>query len=197
MTCNLWIRKALSSCLMVAVFATYSMVALANNGKVAGDLTVLGKEINSAGNSVLVNGEAAQSGRSVFSASTITTPEGTSAIISVSNIGKIEIAPNSSFTFKADANKLGGDLLAGKVTVLSATAPVSITTAVGTLDLNSGETASAAGRQDDDDDDDGGAAWWLFALGMGGALAGIVYAVTRDSNEANIGGGGTVISPVR
>ncbi len=182
---------------MVAVMATYSMVALANTGKVAGDLTVLGKDINSAGNSVLINGEAAKSGRSVFSASTISTPDGTSAIISVSNFGKIEIAPNSSFTFKSEGNNLGGDLLAGKVTVLSAKAPVSITTAAGTFDLNSGETATAAGRQDDDDDNDGGAAWWLFALGMGGALAGIVYAVTRDSNEANIGGGGTVISPVR
>ena len=39
MTCNL-MRKALSSCLMVAVIATYSMVTLAGNGRIAGDLTV-------------------------------------------------------------------------------------------------------------------------------------------------------------
>ena len=46
-----------------------------------------------------------------------------------------------------------------------------------------------------DDDDDGGAAWWGWALIFGGAAAGIIWAATRDSNSAELGGGGVVISP--
>jgi hypothetical protein len=58
MNSKLWIRKALSACLSISLLATCSAVALANS-KVSGELTV-------AGNGVLVNGEAAQSGRSIF-----------------------------------------------------------------------------------------------------------------------------------
>ena len=68
---KLWIRKALSMCLCVALLATYSMVALAGPGKAAGELTVSGKNANGEAPFVLVNGETARSGRSVFSGSTI------------------------------------------------------------------------------------------------------------------------------
>ena len=37
MNSKLWIRKALSMCLSVAVLATYSMVALAGPGRAAGE----------------------------------------------------------------------------------------------------------------------------------------------------------------
>lgn len=198
MTCNLWIRKALSSCLMVAVMATYSMVTLAGPGKVAGDLTVLGKGINNEAPFVLVNGETARTGRSVFPSSTVTTPEGVSAVISLNNIGRIEIAANSTFTINVEGDRLSGDLAEGKITVLNSSLPAYIKTPAGIVSLNAGETAVASGKaQDDDDDDKGGAAWWLFAIGMGGALAGILYAVARDTNSADLGGGGTVISPIR
>jgi hypothetical protein len=46
MNSKLWIRKALSMCLSVAVLATYSMVALAGPGKAAGELAVSGKNVN-------------------------------------------------------------------------------------------------------------------------------------------------------
>ncbi len=197
MTCNLLMRKALSSGLMVAIIATYSMVTLAGNGRIAGDLTVLGTSSNAAGSVVLVNGEAAKSGRSIFSSSTIKTPDGVSAVISVNNAGRLEIAPNSTFTFTADANTVGGILSEGKVSVINSVSQVLIDTPAGPVTLNAGEAATAAGRQDDDDDDNGGAAWWLFAIGLGGAAAGILYAVLKDSNNAELGGGGTVISPVR
>ena len=59
MNSKLWIRKALSLCLSVAILATYSMVALAGPRKVAGELTVSGKDINGEAPFVLVNGEAA------------------------------------------------------------------------------------------------------------------------------------------
>jgi hypothetical protein len=171
------------------------MVSLANTGKVAGDLTVLGN-----GSSVIVNSESAKSGRSIFSSSTIVTPEDSSAIVSLGKLGKVEIAPNSTFTIKFDENGISGDLASGKLTVISSSSPVSVQTLAGLVSVNAGETVSAAStaKQDDDDDDDkGGAAWWLFAIGMGGAVAGIIYAVTTESNNADLGGGGTVVSPVQ
>jgi hypothetical protein len=197
MTCNLWVRKALSSCLMVAVIATYSMVTLASSSTVAGDLTVVGNGVASNAAFVTVNGESAKSGRSVFSGSTIVTPEDSSAVVSVRKMGTIQLAPNSTFVINFGEN-ISGDLVAGKVTVLNSTATVDVNTSAGLVKLNAGDAATASGKaqDDDDDDDDDDAAWWLFAIGMGGALAGIIYATVQDSNRADLGGGGTVISPI-
>lgn len=195
MNSKLWIRKALSLCLSVAILATYSMVALANSGKVAGELLTTGPNASS----VTVNGEMAKPGRSIFSSSTIITPENASAVINLGKLGKISLAPNSTATLSFNEKGISGDLAAGKLTVLNAANAVSVTTLDGTtLLLNSGETALASGLAQDDDDDDGGSgmAWWGFALIFGGAAVGILWAATRDGN-ADLGGGGTVVSPVR
>ncbi len=187
------IRKALSTCLIVAVYAAYSMVALAGSDKIAGELLVSGKSA-----SVSVNGQDAQSGRTIFSASTITTPATASAIISVGKLGKIELAPNSTITLNFNENGISGDLANGKVTVLGAKESVSIHTPEGTTNVPAGKSVSTGKSQDDDDDDkDGGAAWWLWAAIFGGAVAGIVIAATSDNNRVSVGGGGTVVSPSR
>ena len=196
MNSKLWIRKALSLCLCVAVLATYSMVALANSGKVAGELFTTGANASS----VTVNGETVKPGRSIFSSSTIITPENANAVINLGKLGKISLAPNSSATLSFDETGITGDLAAGKLTVLSSANAVSVKTLDGkTLVLNAGETATATGRaqdKDDDDDDDGGMAWWGFAAIFGGAAAVILWSATRDGN-ADLGGSGTVVSPVR
>jgi hypothetical protein len=189
------IQKALSLCLTVAVLATYSMVALAGTEKIAGELLVTGKNAN-----VQVNGEMAQSGRSIFSASTITTPENANAIINIGKIGKIELAPNTTLTISFNENGISGNLANGKVTILGAKETVTIKTAEGkNVNLGIGEsvTAGKAKDDDDDDDDDGGAAWWLWALIFGGAVAGVVIAATSDNNRVALGGGTTVVSPNR
>lgn len=188
------IQKALSLCLTVAIFATYSMVALASPEKIAGELLVAGKNAN-----VKVNGEMAQSGRSIFSASTIATPENASAIINIGKIGKIELAPNTTVTLSFNEKGISGDLTSGKVTVLGATQVVNIKTVEGkNVNLSVGESVTAGKAQDDDDDDDkGGAAWWLWALIFGGAVAGVVIAAVSDNNRIALGGGTTVVSPNR
>jgi hypothetical protein len=199
MNSKLWIHKALSTCLVVAILATYSMVALAN-GKVAGELLVTGSNINGETPVVTVNGESAKTGRSVFSSSTIATPDNASAIINMGRIGKIQIAPNSTFTVSFDENGIKGDLTEGKVTVLGASNNVGIRTVDGnTVELAAGESVSVAGKVDDDKQSKaakGGSAWWMWALIVGGAGAGIIYAATRD-NEITLGGSSTVVSPNR
>jgi hypothetical protein len=197
MNSKLWIRKALSMCLSVALLATSSMVALAGPGKAAGELAVSGKIVNGEAPFVFVNGEIARSGRSVFSGSTITTSDN-SAVINLSKLGKIELAPNTALNLTFDDKGIFGDLTSGTVSVLGAAENVNIKTLNGnTVQLAAGQSVSAAGRQDDDDDDDGaGAAWWLWGGIFGAAAVVIIWTAIKDE-DIDIGGGGTVISPTR
>ncbi len=189
------IRKAISLCLVVAIYATYSTVTLASTEKIAGELLISGKN-----SSVKVNGETAQSGRSIFTASTISTPENTSAIINLGKLGKLELAPNTTANISFTEKGINGDLLSGKITVLGTNDAVSIKTTEGkTVKLTAGESVTAGKQQqdDDDDDDDPGAAWWIWAAVFGGAIAGIVIAATSDNNRVALGGGTVVVSTNR
>ena len=203
MNSKLWIQKALSTCLVFAIIATYSMVALANSGKIAGELVVAGQNVNGEAPSVLVNGESAKSGRSVFSASTIATPDNTSAIINLGKIGKIQLAPKTNLVLSFDEKGISGDLLSGKLTVVNAAESVNIKTVGGeTLKLNAGDSATATRKaQDDDDNTGGGAAWVPYALIFGGAVAAIIIATGvvggDDNNQIQLGGNSSVVSPSR
>jgi hypothetical protein len=199
MNSKLWIRKALSMCLCVAVLATYSMVALAGPGKAAGELMVSGKNVNGEAPFVLVNGETARSGRSVFSGSTIATSDTTGAVMNLGKLGKIELAPSTTVNLTFDENGIFGDLTAGKLSVLGASDNVIIKTLSGnTVTLSAGQSVLASGKaqDDDDDDDDGGAAWWIWGAVFGGAAVGLLYTALNDG-DIDIGSGGTVISPTR
>ncbi len=200
MNSKVWIRKALSMCLVVATIATYSMVALAGSERVAGELSVSGKIINGETPFVKVNGEAAQSGRSIFSSSTIATPENASATVNIGKVGKIELAPNTTLALSFGENGISGDLLAGRVTVLNSSDTVSIKTLDGTVaKLNAGNSAVATGKVQDDDDsvNGGGSAVLIWAAILGGAAVAIIIAATTDNNRIAVGGNSTVVSPTR
>ncbi|CAN5312881.1 hypothetical protein BH20ACI1_BH20ACI1_05280 [soil metagenome] len=200
MNSKVWFRKALSMCLVVATIAAYSMVALAGSERVAGELLITGKNSNGESPYVKVNGEAAQNGRSVFSSSTIATPENADAVINLGKLGKIELAPNTTFSLTFDENGINGDLIAGRITVLSASDSINITTLNGNLTkLNAGESAVAGGGkvQDDDDASDGGSAWIVWALVLGGAAAGIIIAARSNNNRVSLNSSAIVVSPRR
>jgi hypothetical protein len=163
---------------------------------------------------VSVNGEPAKSGRSVFSPSTITTPDAMSATVNLGKSGKVEFGPNTTFTLSSNGNAISGDLTSGSITVLSAAQAVSVRMLSGEIvELNAGETATATSGKaardhrdsngkciDDDKDGDeectNGAGWWVWALILGGAVAGVVVAATANNNS-DLGGGTTVTSPIR
>ena len=192
MKSKVWINKALSTCLVIVTIVAYSMVTLANTERIAGELLVTGS--NEA--SVTVNGEAANNGRSIFSSSTIVTPENTSAIIKVGKLGSIKLAPKTTLNVSFSEKGISGDLVTGKVTVLNSADNVNIITLDGKLtNLAAGESAVANRTQDDDDDDDpGSGAWLVWALVLGGAAAGLLIAATQG-NDIELGGGTTVVSP--
>ena len=199
MNSKLWIRRALSTCLMVAMFATYSMVALAGSDRMAGELTVTGNGINGDTPSVTVNGQAARSGRSIFSSNVIATPSNAGAVINLGKNGIIELAPNTTFYVNFDEKSVGGDLTSGKLTVLGTSASVNVKTLTGQIvNLTAGQSVNAAGKKDDDDDARaGGAAWWIWAVIFGGAAAGILIAAVNADNRVDLGGTATTISPTR
>ena len=84
-----WSRKSIAAGLAVAVLSVYSMVALAAPGaKASGEISVSGQ--------VTVNGQKVISGGTLFSDSAITTADQSSAVVSISKLGRVELAPNSS-----------------------------------------------------------------------------------------------------
>ncbi len=196
MKANLLIRKTISLSLTVAIMAAYSMVTLASSGKFAGEIRVFGSDRSA---EVSVNGEAVKSNRSIFSSSTIITPANASAVIDLGSAGKLEVAPSTVIRVSFDKDSASALLSSGTVKVLSTESGVQVDSAEGTSGLlKAGESAgTAAAKQQDDDDDNGGSAWWLWALVFGGAAAGMIYVATKDSNRADLGGSGTVISPTR
>ena len=199
MNCKLWIRKALSMCLVAVITATYSMAALAGTEKLAGELLVSGKASNGQVASVKVNGETAQSGRSIFTASTIATPDNASAVVNLGKAGRIELAPNTTISLSFDEKIISGNLSAGHITVLNSSESVVVTTAEGkVIKLNAGDSADAAAQTQTaaDNDDDNGHGLLIFAIILGGAAAGIILAATH-SNNITLGGGSTVVSTTR
>lgn len=191
-----WIRKALTACLSVAVFATSSMVALAGAGRAAAELQVSGPAAAGEAPFVFVNGEASRSGRAVFSSSLIATPETATAVLNMGKIGTIEIAPNSSVSLSFDDKGVNADLTSGKVMVLGSAAGVNVKTADGVVRLVAGESATATGKAQTSTHSGGGAAWWAFAAVMAGAAVVIIWAAT-NGNESNLGGNAVVTSPSR
>jgi hypothetical protein len=200
MNSKLWIQKALSMCLVVAIIATYSMVAFASSEKAAGELMVTGKNINGETPFVTVNGETAKTGRSVFSSSTIATPENASAVINLGKTGRIELAPNTTFTVNFNEKGITGSLASGMITVLGASNSVGVKMADGsTVELTAGESATANGKTDEKDSkkaNTGGQAWWVWAAIFGGAAVGVIWAATSN-NGIQLGGTATVASPNR
>lgn len=199
MNSKLWIRKTLSMCLVVATIATYSMVVLAGSEKIAGEILISGKTIDGQNPVVKVNGETVQSGRTIFTASTIATPENAGAVVNLGKAGKIELAPDTIMSLSFDEKGISGDLAAGRVTVLNASDSVNVKTTDGKIaKLNAGESASAAnGKAQNDVDNGGGRGWLIFAVILGGAAAGLILASTTDNNRIALGGGATVVSVTR
>ena len=109
-----WSRKPIAFCLAIAVLSLYSMVVLATPGQTgqtgpSGELSISGQ--------VTVNGQNAISGATVFSDSTITTAANSSATISLGNLGRVQLMPNTSLKLSFTETGLTGSLSSGRVQV--------------------------------------------------------------------------------
>ena len=178
--------KVVSFGLLMAIFTTFSMVSLAASNAPVGELMVVGNASADSA-SVTVNGEPAQSGRTIFSPSTIKTSENAGAVVNLGKAGKIELGPNSSFTLSSDSNKVGGDLMAGTITVLNSASGVNVKTLAGeTVSLNAGETANATSGATSKKakPGPGGLAWGVWAAIIAGAAVVVIIVATHNNNNS-------------
>ncbi len=81
-------HKITTSFTAVAILLVYSMVALAVPGDLTGEITVSG--------TVTVNGQPTVSNSTITSGSTIVTGAGSSAVISLGKVGRVELQENSN-----------------------------------------------------------------------------------------------------
>lgn len=122
-----WSRKSIATAVAVAVLSVYSMVVLASpSAKVAGELSVSGQ--------VTVNGQNVVSGSTIFSDSTISTAAQSNASVSISKVGRVELAPNSNLRLSFAENSITAMLETGsaQVSTLAGTT-VNLTTKDGTV----------------------------------------------------------------
>ena len=186
--------KVFTSCVLIVFVASGSMVTLAASNKPVGELLVTGG-VSTDGAAVTINGEPAKSGRTIFSSSTISTSDTSSAVINLGKAGKIQLDPGSTFILNADGNAISGDLSAGSLTVLSAAQSVGVKTLTGDLvTLNAGETANATSGSSSKkaQKGPGGLDWWVWAAIVGGAVAAIIIVVAVSGDDEN-----RVTSPTR
>jgi hypothetical protein len=131
-----WGRKSIATAVAVAVLSVYSMVVLAAPGaKASGELSVSGQ--------VTVNGQKVISGGTVFTDSTISTAAQSTASVSISKVGRVELAPNSNLRLSFAENTITAMLETGsaQVSTLAGTT-VSLTTKDGTVVVDGTQATS-------------------------------------------------------
>jgi hypothetical protein len=113
MTSRTWSRTPIALALAITMLCSYSMVALAAPQQTGptGDLSVVGE--------VSVNGTSAISGATVFSDSTVTTAKGSSAVVSLGKLGRVEVLPESSIKLSFTDTGVTGMLDSGRVRISS------------------------------------------------------------------------------
>jgi hypothetical protein len=189
-----WIRRAVSACVLTALVSTSSMIALAGSGRVAAELTVLGGPANG-DKVVFVNGDPAKSGRSVFSSTTVSTPDETSAVLSIAKAGRLQLDPNSSINLVFDDKTVDVELTSGRLTTSGSLGTVNVRTNDGkTTVLQAGESITASGQSNPGRQTGGGSDdWWIWATVAGVAAAVIIIAVVASGDDDD----DQVVSPNR
>lgn len=178
--------KAATLGVLFAFIVSGSLVTLAASSKPVGEILIAGSSADGA--RVTVNGEPADNGRTIFSSSTITTPEGTNAVINLGKAGRIQLAPGSTFVIDVNGNAVGGNLSAGSLTVLNSSQTVGVKTLTGdVVSLATGETASAASGTSSKKakPGPGGLDWWVWAAIIGGAAVAVVIIATHGDNNTS------------
>jgi ferric-dicitrate binding protein FerR (iron transport regulator) len=98
------------------------MVALATPGQNApsGELSASGQ--------VTVNGQTAISGATVFSGAVVTTAKGSSAVVSLGKLGRVELMPDTTVKLSFGESNIAASLDAGRVRVSTLTGTSAIVT---------------------------------------------------------------------
>jgi hypothetical protein len=168
------LRNIAAFCLMVTVFASTSMIALAKTGNsLAGEIVVSGHATNGVESAVMLNGERVFSGRTFFENGVITTTETATATIKLGKLGYINLAPNSALSLSFSENNISGKLISGDVKVFNNEG----------VTVNIENAANAAQQTKKDDDDNNNSI--LVPVIIFGAVVGaaVIYVVTHNDDD--------------
>ncbi len=130
-------RRTIAVGLAVAVLSVYSMVVLASPGMSApsGELSISGH--------VTVNGQNAISGGTFFSDSLIATADQSRSTVSISKLGRVDLAPNSSLRLSFTETSIMGVLDSGSAHVSTlAGVSVNLTTKDGAVVVDGSHATS-------------------------------------------------------
>lgn len=131
------IRKSITLLTALAVWCVYSTIIFAAPKDMTGEITVIGQ--------VTVNGQAAVSNSTIVSGSTIETAKGSSAVVSLGKLGRVELAADSSLTLRFTEGSITGILSQGKVRVSNAAGvATTFTTKDATVIADAGQANSFA-----------------------------------------------------
>ena len=115
-----WLRSMAAFCLMVTIFLSTSMVALAKPGSsMAGEIIVSGQKTDGVEPTVMLNGEQVLSGRTFFESGVISTSETASATVKLGKLGYVSLAPNSAASLSFTENSISGTVMSGDVKVFN------------------------------------------------------------------------------
>ena len=103
------VRKLVTVTTLAAVWSVYSMVAFALPVDDAGEITVTGQ--------VTVNGQPAVSNSTLLSGAVIATSAGSNAVVSLGQMGRVEILADSNVTLNFSGNSIVAMLSAGETRV--------------------------------------------------------------------------------
>jgi hypothetical protein len=113
------------------------MVALAAPGDITGEITVTGQ--------VTVNGQAAVSNSTIASGATVTTAKGSSAVVSLGKLGRVEMSEDSGMTLKFSERSLIAMMTSGKARFMNdAGVATTVTTKNATIMGDTGQANSFA-----------------------------------------------------
>ena len=111
MITRIWTVRQLALCLTLAILAgaTHALLPIARAQDQVGQLTVTGM--------VKVNGQPAATGDIVASGSTVETAKGSSAVVSLGKLGRVEALPETRMKLRYDATSISILIDTGSVRV--------------------------------------------------------------------------------
>ena len=184
--------RTLSFLVLLTLTISFSMVSLAATRPV-GELTVRPVQTVD-GASVIVDGQIAASGRTVFASSVIVTPDEFGATLNLGRLGKIDLGPATRFVLSKDGDDVLGDLHSGTVTAFGSQ-PIAVRTANGSVvRLEVGQSVNADSSAPAQTKSSSSFPAWGWA-----AIIGVVVGVTVIALAAGGGGGNNNnnTSPIR
>ncbi len=104
--------KCFTALTLVVLLTMFSQILLAQT-KVTGELTLAETARSPVGSFVTVNGERAETGRTIVSPAEIVTPANINAKVAIANVGSATLAPNSTVNLRFESGSISGILVSG------------------------------------------------------------------------------------